>query len=254
VKALVTRPREDAAGFAAELARRGIEPVIEPLLTIRLRPAELELGDVQALLFTSANGVRAFAASSRRRDLRALAVGDATAEEARRHGFARVESAEADVGSLASLAIARLSPGGGVLLHPAGTSVAGDLAASLAPAGFSVRRAVLYDAEPAGALSPGVAGALRQGEIAAAFFFSPRTAVTFVSLATAEAPKAAAAMTAYCLSPTVARAVEKLGWGALRVAAAPRQAELLAALDVIVAGHGADAGSSVRGRKKLERR
>lgn len=252
MKALVTRPRQDAAGFAAELARRGIEPVIEPLLTIRLHPAELELGDVQALLFTSANGVRGFAASSGRRDLPALAVGDATAGEARRHGFARVESAAADVASLARLAIARLSPGAGVLLHPAGTSVAGDLAASLAPAGFSVRRAVLYDAEPAGALSPGVVAALRQGDIAAAFFFSPRTAMTFVSLAAAEAPEAAAAMTAYCLSPAVARAVETLGWRALRVAAAPRQAELLAALDV--AGDGADAGSSVGCRKKLERR
>jgi uroporphyrinogen-III synthase len=249
VKALVTRPREDAAGFAAELARRGIEPVIEPLLTIRLRPAELALGDVQALLFTSANGVRAFVASSRRRDLPALAVGDATAEEARRHGFVRVESAEGDVGSLARLVVERLSPGGGALLHPAGTSVAGDVVASLAPAGFTVRRAVLYEAEPAGAFSPAVAAALRGGEIAAAFFFSPRTAATFVSLAAAEAPEAAAAMTAYCLSAAVARAVEKLGWGAVRVAAAPRQAELLAALDVVIAGRGAGADAAFCGGK-----
>ena len=35
MKALVTRPRDDAASLAAALAGRGIEPLLEPLLEIR---------------------------------------------------------------------------------------------------------------------------------------------------------------------------------------------------------------------------
>jgi uroporphyrinogen-III synthase len=74
VRALVTRPREDAEKLAAALAARGIEAVLAPLLTIRPLPDSKErlaplLPGAQAVLFTSANGVRAFAAAAERRDL-----------------------------------------------------------------------------------------------------------------------------------------------------------------------------------------
>jgi uroporphyrinogen-III synthase len=236
VKALVTRPREDAAPLAAELARRGIAPVIEPLLTIRFLPGALDLAGVQAVLFTSANGVRAFAAASARRDLPALAVGERSADEARRLGFGAAESAGGDVDDLAALAVRRFDPAKGTLLHPAASVVAGDLAGRLERAGFAVRRAVVYEAAPVRALTPAVARALVRGELDLALFFSPRTAASFVSLATAEAPGAAAAMTALCLSPAVADAARPLGWRSMRVAAAPTQQELLAALDVVIAG------------------
>jgi uroporphyrinogen-III synthase len=238
VRALVTRPREDAERFAAALAERGIEAMIEPLLEIRAVAAPLDLEGVQAVLFTSANGVRAFAAASPLRDLPALAVGDASAEAARRLGFARVESAGGDVADLAALAARTLSPAGGDLLHPAGSTVAGDLGVMLAAAGFAVRRVVLYEAVPARALTPPTAQALREGALAMAFFFSPRTARSFVSLAAAAAPGATAAMEAYCLSAAVAREAEALAWRAVRVAAAPTQPALLSVLDVFIAGRG----------------
>ena len=42
MKALVTRPHEDAASLAAALAARGIEPLVEPMLTIRHAPDAAE--------------------------------------------------------------------------------------------------------------------------------------------------------------------------------------------------------------------
>src|ERR1700674_2648248 len=107
--ALVTRPEEDAKPLAEALAGRGIATVIEPLLAIRPLPEAAEgltkgLAGVQALLFTSANGARAFAALSPRRDIGVLAVGDATATVARSLGFAAVESASGDVQDLVRLA------------------------------------------------------------------------------------------------------------------------------------------------------
>ena len=129
MRALITRPQEDAADLAAALHARGIEPLIEPLLQIKPVPgASIDLDQVQAVLFTSANGVRAFAALSDRRDLPAFTVGDKSAETARSVGFSQIESAGGDVNALASLVGDRLQPQNGVLFHAAGSVSAGDFA------------------------------------------------------------------------------------------------------------------------------
>ncbi len=156
--ALITRPEEDARPLAEALAERGVATVIEPLLVIRPLPeaaADLakDLAGVQALLFTSANGARAFAELSPRRDIGVLAVGDATASAARGLGFTAVESAGGDVQALARLVKQRLKPAGGPLLHAAGSAVAGDLAEILAADGFDLRRRMLYESATATALS-----------------------------------------------------------------------------------------------------
>ena len=63
MRALVTRPRAEAASLAEALAARGIAALLEPLLDISYRDLgdPLDLAGVQAVLCTSANGVRAFA-------------------------------------------------------------------------------------------------------------------------------------------------------------------------------------------------
>ena len=58
----------------------------------------------------AANGARALARATQRRDLPVLAVGDATARAAREAGFESVTSAGGDVGDLAPLAAARCAP------------------------------------------------------------------------------------------------------------------------------------------------
>ena len=189
------------------------------------------LDGAQALLFTSANGVRAFAAASARRDLPALAVGDATADAARRAGFADVASAGGTVADLALLARRRLRPEGGALVHSAAQDVAGDLAGALGAAGYEVRRAVLYASVPADRLSAGTAELLQSSAIAAALFFSPRTAATFVRLVRAAGLDGACrAIAAVALSPAVADKLD-VSWRALHVASAPTGAALIEACD-----------------------
>jgi uroporphyrinogen-III synthase len=238
MQVLITRPSEDTAKLAAALAARGVTAVSEKLLAIRPRPdTDVHLDGVQAVLLTSANGARVFARATARRDLPILAVGDATAEAARDLGFGDVASAGGDVGALAALARNQLDPKGGALLHVAGSVVAGDLAGTLEAAGFRVARAVLYDAEPAAALSEATIAALRGRRIAAAFFFSPRTAAHFVTLARAAGvAESCRDMAAFALSPAVAAALSPLGWARLIAAAAPEQAALLAAFDEFLAG------------------
>src|SRR5260221_6410979 len=177
MRALITRPIEDSGGLAAALSLRGVTPLSEPLLTIQPVPhPRMTLDGVQAVLLTSANGARAFGRATARRDLAVFAVGDATAQAARALGFAEIASAGGNVDDLTELVTARLDPRRGALLHAAGSAVAGDLAGRLTGAGFQVHRSVLYDAAPVAALTEAAVVRLRRRHIAAAFFFSPRTA------------------------------------------------------------------------------
>ena len=230
--ALVTRPREDAEGVSQELRQRGLDVTVAPLLDINYLDAEVDAGGIQGILATSANGVRALARLLPDRELPVWAVGDATARMAREAGYTTVEAAGGDVHSLAALVKSRCNPETGAFLHAAGSVVAGDLAGDLGAAGFTVRRAVLYEARTAQTVSAELAEALQSGGIGLALFFSPRTAATFVTLIRAAGlERTITAITAYALSANVATELEALPWAAVRVAADPSQAALLAVLE-----------------------
>jgi uroporphyrinogen-III synthase len=236
-RALVTRPHSEAAELAEALATRGIEAIIEPLLDIRYRAAALpDLSAVQAILCTSANGVRAFARLSDERDRPLLAVGEATAARARALGFVDVASAGGNVADLVRLAGRRLQPAAGRLLHVAGSAVAGDLVGELRNRGFAAERIVLYESRPAPALSAAATQALGAGIVDFAVFFSPRTAAIFARLAgTAGLGEAMRRVTALSISEAADRRLGALAFHARHVADRPDQASLLARLDRIMA-------------------
>lgn len=238
MRLLVTRPRDDAQSLAQALVARGIEPMIEPMIDIIDLPGPpIARHDAQAILFTSANGVRALQRRnqgelSQLLPLPVLAVGNATAQAARDAGFRQVESAAGDVAALVSLTLARLAPDAGPLLHIAGSQVAGDLAGRLTAAGFVVRREAIYGARPATQLSMATLDGLRLSQIDAVTFFSPRTAAAFVTLCrdTGASPLLQSVV-ALCLSPAVAQAVSAITWRAIVVAPRPDENALLGCLD-----------------------
>src|SRR5689334_12312467 len=220
LRALVTRPREEAGSLIAALATRGVEALAEPLMEVHYQlPQALDLDGIQAILCTSANGVRALARASSERRVALLAVGDATAACARGEGFGSVESAAGDTGDLARLAGAQLRPQNGPLLHVAGNVVAGDLVGLLRAQGFTVERRVLYEARAATALSPAAVDSLRVGAIGFALFFSPRTAAIFARLAgVAGVDECCAKVTAVSISGAADAALAGLSWHDRRIA------------------------------------
>ncbi len=229
MRLLITRPREDAEALAGLLVEHGVQILIDPLLTIDYRAGPpLDLTDVQALLATSANGVRALIRRSLRRDLPLFAVGDATARTAIAEGFVHVMSATGDVEALARLVIGRLDPAAGTLLHAAASHVAGDLAGQLTRAGFAYRREVLYESHVATALSEATISHLRARQVDGVVLFSPRTAGTFTRLVDA-ADLAAALQSIVCfaLSPAVTATATRLAWRDTLVASRPTQADLV---------------------------
>ena len=225
MKILVTRPLEDGRQIAARLAEKGHQALLAPLLEPRFFDGpEPPLDDVQAILATSANGVRALIRRTPRRDMSVFAVGPQTAEEATKAGFTDVRSADGDAVALAEAA-ARWAKPEGVLLHVSGEDAPGTLADTLAARGFTIRRVVLYGMAAAAELPSETRAALRDGRLDAVMFFSPRTAGLFLELAQG---LPIASLTAFCISPNTARALPQGAFADIRVAAKPNQTAMLA--------------------------
>lgn len=233
-RVLITRPAADAAPLAAELIRRGIDSFCEPLLDISILEGDIlpPLKGLQGLLFTSANGVRAFARHSADRSLPAFAVGEATGREAEATGFTRVHVAGGNVERLAELVARTCDPAAGGFLHPAASKLAGDLSGSLSSLGFSVTHCVLYEAITAPRLSDQCQKGLNNEKFDAVLLFSPRTARTFAKLVRqAGMEQTLEPLCAICLSDAVAAEMKDLPWQDVHTAAHPDQASLLKCLD-----------------------
>ena len=227
MRVLLTRPLDRSRAVAATLEAEGIDCLIWPLT--KIVPAARALSvppGTSALLFTSANGVRAFAALEPRRDLPALCVGEATAEAARRAGFADVRSAGGDARAL--VALARES-GIRAFLHPRGRDAAGDIAGWLAGSGQRVAEAVLYEATEAGPPPAPVAAALAEGELDLVTVWSPRGgAILAARLDALDADLGATDLLA--ISPAAAAPLAAAGFRRRIVAEAPSGTAMLAAI------------------------
>jgi len=236
VRLLVTRPLADSRQLAQALAATRNDVLIEPLLGIEPLAPTLDLEGVQALAVTSRHALTFLAGQSepvlqRVLALPVFAVGSATAEAARRVGFATVEDAEGDAVALAALLAGRLDPATGAVLHLAGDVVAPGLDRGLAAAGIALRRVQSYRVREATALSTVCRAALDARQLDGATFLSARTAATFVRLVhDARMSDLCGGLAAFCLSEVVARALDGVGWRRIVVAASPRLADLMAAI------------------------
>lgn len=214
------------------LAAKGAEAVLAPMFEVRFLAAEpLELGGIQAVVFTSGNGVRAFAAvgtavgtaDGHRSSMLAVAVGDSTARLAAGLGFSKVLSADGDLGTLAALITRRLRPEDGGLFYPSAAVTADELQRLLPD--FAVRRRVLYEARAVARLPESVADNLER--LTHAVFYSPRTAEVFCRLA---AGLGLEKITALALSSAVADRLGRLPWREVKTASAPTTGSLLSHL------------------------
>ena len=181
----IPRPQEDAEPLAETLRDLGFEALIAPVMAIRYADEAPDLTDISVVLVTSANGARALARGTERRDLRLIAVGVNSAAEAERLGFSDVEAAGGDVETLAAHVAERC-----MTRHPARCCMSPE---ATGPAtcrgccedrGFTVRRQVLYNAESAEVLPPAVADAVTRSTLDAVLLYSPRTARIVCNLLT----------------------------------------------------------------------
>lgn len=208
------------------MAARGWVPVLAPALLLTPRPLAARPA-AQALLLPSRAAARALTPW----DIPVLAVGEGTAAEARRQGFAQVTAAEGDATSLTALAAATLRPAAGPLLLAVGEGYSTALAAGLRAQGFRVQRRVVYAATPATALPPAALAALAAGEVGSALFFSPRSAsIVAALLRDAGLAEICVTIEALALSPRIAAALAPFPWRCIRATSRPNPEALLALL------------------------
>lgn len=212
----ITRAQSGADRTAERLSGLGYTPVVAPLLTIRPLEVRPDLTGIQALAFTSRNGVKAFAAGSPLPLLPVFAVGDATAAAAREAGFTDVRSADGDLRALAALI--RTEGASRVILHPAAAEPAGDLAALVGDAARITTIAV-YEAVETDTPAP------ETWDIV--LIHSPRAAR---ALAVRLSSGAVGGRIAVAISPAAAEPLTALGFAEIRIAEAPTEDSLLAAL------------------------
>jgi uroporphyrinogen-III synthase len=223
MRILVTRPREDGEQIAAKLAALGHTALLAPLLEPRFHDGpELALDGVQAILATSANGVRALIRRTARRDIPIFAVGPQTTDEARAAGFSDARNADGDSRALAEAVTRWTRPEKGALLHVCGEDAPGTLVENLTKQGFTARRAALYGIVAATALPSDIA----LGDVDAVMFFSPVSAKIFLQVCAGTAN-----LTALCISPATADILPPGAFVAVRIAGAPNQAAMLALVE-----------------------
>jgi uroporphyrinogen-III synthase len=233
VHLLVTRPEPECERTAALLRRRGHEVLLMPLLRIEpIADAELGPGPWAAVVFTSANAVRAVAAHRRFSEFAGLpvyTVGRRTQAAAAAAGFTAIMSANGDVNALVRLITSKSPVANSPLLYCAGEHRAGDVAGALQLHDLRVETVLVYRAVMVPELTPDARAALAAGAIDAVLHYSARTAAAFVTAAAMAGIGDFAIQTRHlCLSAQVAAPLAAAGAKAIEIANEANEQALLA--------------------------
>lgn len=237
MRILVTRPMADALALAEPLAAQGHDVLLSPVIDIEPRPDPLsghlsdllpEADTIAALALTSVNGVRAFAACVKDRDIftqwadkPAFAVGSQTAAALAALKWAQIHQAEGDVAALAACIVDKAAEidfqKHGAVLHIAGRHQAGRLQENLQAANIAYEKAVLYEAVAADGLNAAAQMALLDDEepVDAVIVYSQRSAELFCRFYSAlhqTADKPLLKPMAICLSPPIAAFMQAQGF------------------------------------------
>ena len=232
---LVTRPHPDNEATARGLRERGFEVVLAPMLRFEQVPLDGTLeADLTGVIVTSANALRAV--ESELAALTALplfAVGNHTADEARRLGFAKVISAEGDAAKLRQR-VAKEFRGKDAtkLLYLAGADLSRDLADELGTEGIEVITRTTYRMVALSTLSRETREAFAANNVEAVLHYSQRSARAFLEAARADGVEISAlAVPQCCISANVAAILHEAGAVQVLSAASPDENALFGALE-----------------------
>lgn len=210
---LLTRARNQAEAFAVQVTQNtDFKPHICPMQEMQDIPAQINFDGVDALVFTSTNGVKSFVRRWDIRNIPAFCVGEATAKIARSAGFVAF-AAKGNAGSLATIVnAARVTNP----LHIHGQHKASDLPIKGQSLAIYDQIALTMDAETQRLLGA--------GKIDAVVLFSPRSARLLADVW----PGNAAAIDIYCISAATAKPMAALG--NIRISDVPSAESVLALL------------------------
>ena len=227
---IVTRAEPGANETVERLRARGLTSILAPMLSLvelpdTKMPQPTELSGV---VFTSANGVRTYAARRSDRDLPAWCVGPATAQAARLEGFTTVNESAGNAIDLAEFITKRSPPSVSPLLHVANTAATGVLRETLDSNGYRTVFAPIYEMQPAQFLPESVARLIDRNDACIVLVHSEKGAAAFEALTAS--PELANCI-GVAISDRASQPLERLNLSAIYTAEAPNEDGLFAALE-----------------------
>lgn len=211
-KIWITRTRPAAYESAEAWREAGFDPIVEPLLTIASVDHD-PLPSETVVIFTSKNGVDHVSCAGQR----AICVGDATAEHARKAGFSDVISVNGTSRDVTRWVVANCSVSQ-PLCHVSGWHVRGTIVEDLSKAGYDAKRVKVYRSIP----RP-VWPKTRSSLVA---LYSPLAAQVFAGLCRGAS---LSCLSAICISQATAKELEGLDLKSIHIANRPREDELIMA-------------------------
>lgn len=171
---LLTRPQKDAQAFAQEVLSHqpAAQILISPVLTITPIGTLPDLSAYAAVVFTSRHAVACFAHAHIPKKMTCFAVGEATAEAAKKLGFLVISSAGA---AQDLILLVQKTGAAGPLIHPHGQHARGQIATTLTKKGIPCAECVIYD-QIETPLSIQARALLTQPQALLVPVFSPRSA------------------------------------------------------------------------------
>jgi len=224
-KIWVTRtwPASDESAKAWRAA--GFDPMVAPLLKIQPIPNSApQVGDL--LIFTSKNGIDHVECERQR----AICVGDATADHARKAGYRDVVSVDGTSKDVTDWVKANIKPPTAVC-HISGWHVRGTIIEDLRDAGYLATRKIVYRSAPCPIWPEAPASQVA--------LYSPLAARVFADLATGGA---LSRLSAICISQATADELKGLQLNSIHIAKRPREDEL-----IMAAKNAVDPALAVRG-------
>ena len=208
----ITRTRPAADESAQVWRDAGFESLVAPLLDIQAVPHGSFPKDT-ILIFTSKNAVDHAVCVGQR----AICVGDATAQYARKAGFADVVSVDGTSADITKWVEANL-PKSQAVIHVSGWHVRGSIIEDLQSGGYPASRVKVYRSVPRPIWPKRTASYV--------VFYSPLAARVFANLAKGQR---LSALSAICISQATADELAELRLKAIRIAERPREDELIIA-------------------------
>ena len=171
---LLTRPQKDAQAFAQEVLSHqpAAQILISPVLTITPIGTLPDLSAYAAVVFTSRHAVACFVHAPIPKKMTCFAVGEATAQAAKKLGFSVINSAGA---AQDLILLVQKTGAAGPLIHPHGQHARGQIATTLTKKGIPCAECVIYD-QIETPLSIQARALLTQPQALLVPVFSPRSA------------------------------------------------------------------------------
>lgn len=216
---LITRPIEDAKELADEINALGYESTIQPFLMIESIAFTLpNIDDYDALIFTSANAIKAFCTAEKRRDITVYVVGANTQETAQKQGFLDIINSDGGVAELENLLNNQEKHK--KLLYLRARDVSRPIQTH-----HKIEEIIVYQSVTNNDIPSSIAESIKNGDFSHILFFSRRTAGHFSAFLNDDKSLETGLnhTKALCLGDSMLEFLEQLPWQSIHIADTPNR-------------------------------